>query len=362
MIARPPAIGCRNADNPAVSVAYGLSPTGPGSARREAGARSSFLSTNPSPNPCWTALRMSAWRDRDTGMKVLWPGAAAAQSSRARQAALNKSTIGCRSARNWSGPTARNPRLSDLSRASTGSCSAASPALEKTRSSSPSNKPIGPWNFADVSPKQVLGRFNGFLRSVILRVNEARDLGEFDRYAFRDHMKAYIAAPPDVVRVDEKNLREYYVFNLCGVVITSNHKADGIYLPADDRRHMVAWSNLTKDDFADNYWRDLYGWYINGGNEQSPPISPALTYPASIRRRRHRRHRPFGRSPMPTARPKTLSSLTSSTTGRHHARPSGESSDRTAAGLRRMAAGSQEPTQHSASFRGLRIRRRLQPK
>jgi len=33
------------------------------------------------------------------------------------------------------------------------------------------------------------------------------------------------------------------------VIITTNHKTDGIYLPADDRRHMVAWSNLTKDDF-----------------------------------------------------------------------------------------------------------------
>jgi hypothetical protein len=115
--------------------------------------------------------------------------------------------------------------------------------------------------------KQVLGRFNGFLKSVILRVNEARDLGEFDRYAFHDHMKAYIAAPPDVIHIDEKNIREYYVFNLCGVIITSNHKTDGIYLPADDRRHMVAWSNLTSDDFAADYWRKLYRWYANGGNQ-----------------------------------------------------------------------------------------------
>jgi hypothetical protein len=119
-----------------------------------------------------------------------------------------------------------------------------------------------------VSPKQVLGRFNGFLKSVILRVNEARDLGEFDRYAFHDHMKVYIAAPPDVLRVDEKNLREYYVFNLCGVIITSNHKSDGVYLPADDRRHMVAWSSLTKDDFDDDYWRKIYAWYANGGSER----------------------------------------------------------------------------------------------
>jgi len=59
-------------------------------------------------------------------------------------------------------------------------------------------------------------------------------------------MKSYLAAPPDVLRVNEKHLREYYVMNCCGVIITTNHKADGIYLPADDRRHFVAWSSLAK--------------------------------------------------------------------------------------------------------------------
>ena len=80
-------------------------------------------------------------------------------------------------------------------------------------------------------------------------MSEARDLGDVNRFQFYDHMKAYTAAPPDVLRVDEKNLREHSVLNCCGVIITTNHKADGIYLPADDRRHYVAWSDLTKDDF-----------------------------------------------------------------------------------------------------------------
>jgi hypothetical protein len=59
---------------------------------------------------------MPGWRDRDTDMKVLWPGVAAARGSRARQAALNMSTIWCRSVRNWSGPTARNPQSSSWNR------------------------------------------------------------------------------------------------------------------------------------------------------------------------------------------------------------------------------------------------------
>jgi hypothetical protein len=124
---------------------------------------------------------------------------------------------------------------------------------------------VGPWNFLEASPQQVLGRFNAFLKSTILRVSEARDLGEFDRFALYDHMKAYTAAPPDVLRVDEKHIREHSVPNVTGVIITTNHKTDGIHLPADDRRHYVAWSDLTKDSFVSDYWKSLWTWYRNGG-------------------------------------------------------------------------------------------------
>jgi hypothetical protein len=48
---------------------------------------------------------------------------------------------------------------------------------------------------------------------------------------------------------------------VCGVVITTNHKADGIHLPADDRRHYVAWSSLTKESFEADYFSSLWNWY-----------------------------------------------------------------------------------------------------
>ena len=133
----------------------------------------------------------------------------------------------------------------------------------------PVKRTVGPWNFSEVSPQQMTGRFNGFLKSVILRLNEARDLGDAanaNRFTFYDHMKAYTAAPPDVLRVDEKNLREHAIFNCCGVIITTNHKTDGLYLPPDDRRHFVAWSDLTKEDFTPAYWNGVWGWYAAGGD------------------------------------------------------------------------------------------------
>ena len=136
----------------------------------------------------------------------------------------------------------------------------------------PVKRAVGSWNFGEVSPQAMLGRFNGFLQSVILRISEARDLGEFDRFKFYDHMKTYTAAPPDVLRVDEKYLREHSIPNVCGIIITTNHKTDGIYLPSDDRRHFVAWSELTKDAFGKDdaqrskYWTHLWRWYENGGD------------------------------------------------------------------------------------------------
>jgi hypothetical protein len=66
-----------------------------------------------------------------------------------------------------------------------------------------------------------------------------------------------------VLPVNEKFIREYYVANVVGVVITTNHKTDGIYLPADDRRHYVAWSDCTKEEFPKEYWNDLWGFYEN---------------------------------------------------------------------------------------------------
>jgi uncharacterized protein DUF5906 len=134
----------------------------------------------------------------------------------------------------------------------------------------PVKQAVGPWNFRDISPAALLGRFNSFAKAVILRVSEAHDLGDVERinrFSFYDRSKLYTAAPPDVIRVDEKHLREYYVFNVMGFLITTNHKTDGIYLPADDRRHYVAWSNFTKDDFKPEYWNALWGWYYASGFE-----------------------------------------------------------------------------------------------
>jgi hypothetical protein len=130
----------------------------------------------------------------------------------------------------------------------------------------PVKRAVGSWNFAEISPSQMTGRFNGFLRSVIVRINEARDLGEVNRYSFYEHYKTITASPPDVLRIDEKNIREHSIFNCCGILVTTNHKTDGMYLPSGDRRTYVAWSNCVRSDFSESYWADIWKWYNSGGD------------------------------------------------------------------------------------------------
>jgi hypothetical protein len=140
------------------------------------------------------------------------------------------------------------------------------PGIGKDTIFEPVKRACGHWNVPEIIPKDLFGTWTDFYRAVILRINEARDLGEYDRFGFYDHMKGVIAAPPDVLRVNEKHKHQYYVPNVCGVVITTNHKIDGIYLPANDRRHRVAWSERKQEDFDPEYFPKLWRWYNNGGD------------------------------------------------------------------------------------------------
>ena len=124
---------------------------------------------------------------------------------------------------------------------------------------------VGPWNFQEISPTNLMESWNPFVKGVILRMSEAHDLGESERanrYALYERVKVYAAAPPDVLRCNDKYIRQHYVPNILGLIITTNHKSDGVYLPADDRRHLVAWSNKSKEDFDGEYFNKIWNWML----------------------------------------------------------------------------------------------------
>lgn len=141
------------------------------------------------------------------------------------------------------------------------------PGVGKDSMLEPLKRAVGPWNFVEVSPQHIIkSNFTDYLKSTVLRISECRDLGDFDRFAFYEMMKTIIAAPPDVHRINEKHRPEYYIPNVNGIIVTSNYLTNGIYLPPDDRRHYVAWSDCTQGDFKNGYFDQLWAWYEQGGD------------------------------------------------------------------------------------------------
>jgi hypothetical protein len=126
---------------------------------------------------------------------------------------------------------------------------------------------VGEWNYRDITLTHLVSKNNDFLRAVILRLNEVRDVGEqgtVDRYRLYDHMKDMLATPPETIRVNIKYVPEFYIFNRVGVVMTTNYR-DALYLPADDRRHHVAFSECRTEEFPPEFWNDFWTWYKEDG-------------------------------------------------------------------------------------------------
>jgi hypothetical protein len=126
---------------------------------------------------------------------------------------------------------------------------------------------VGEWNFQNIKLNHLASKNNSFLKALIVRLNEARDVGEqgtVDRYRLYDHMKDLLAAPPNTIRVNEKYINEYFILNRLAMVITTNYR-DALYLPPDDRRHYVAFSERRGEEFPATFWNEFWGWYEDGG-------------------------------------------------------------------------------------------------
>ena len=95
--------------------------------------------------------------------------------------------------------------------------------------------------------------------------------------------------------------------NCIAVILTTNRLTDGIFLPSDDRRHDVMWSELTKDDFTESYWNSIWNWYDAGGDSHVAAYLATLDISASTRKHRRPRRRHSGPSSTPTARPRRAS-------------------------------------------------------
>jgi hypothetical protein len=130
---------------------------------------------------------------------------------------------------------------------------------------------IGAWNCANIEPGDLDTGFNEFAANVLVRVSEAANLHDMSKWAFNERMKVLIAGVPDNIAINPKYGQKYSVRLHCGVIITTNHMATGIYIPADDRRYDVidAASKLEMgietDKKSKDYFSDLWGWFLEDG-------------------------------------------------------------------------------------------------
>jgi hypothetical protein len=95
--------------------------------------------------------------------------------------------------------------------------------------------------------------WNGYLCSVVLRISEARDMGEVNRYALYEKMKTILAAPPPMHWIQTKYIPNYYAPNVTNTIITTNYGHDGLYLPPDDGRHHINNTEVRREDFPEGF-------------------------------------------------------------------------------------------------------------
>jgi len=129
---------------------------------------------------------------------------------------------------------------------------------------------VGGQNWQEATPTALLGRFNSFLQSVVLRISEVHNLGEnMTRRKLYEHLKPILAAPPATLQIDTKGVEVRSILNVVGVVMTTNYRHEGFYLPEEDRRHYMAWTDVTerqvRQDKGPDYYARLHQWMDGDG-------------------------------------------------------------------------------------------------
>lgn len=131
---------------------------------------------------------------------------------------------------------------------------------------------IGPWNLANIAPEAFEHAFNEFYAATLVRVSETSNLQEMSKWAFNENTKVLIAGNPDNITINPKYGQKYTVKMYCGVIMTTNHLASGIYIPPGDRRYDVIESatlaemGLEDDDKRSDYFEELWAWFKEGGD------------------------------------------------------------------------------------------------
>jgi hypothetical protein len=130
---------------------------------------------------------------------------------------------------------------------------------------------VGEWNAAEIGPDAITQQYNGYLKAVLLVINEVRPHDEDHKASnFYNMLKPILAAPPEMLPMTLKYANTIYIRNLCHVVLTTNDPLT-MYIPPEDRRLFVMTSVLddpkTHNVFPEGYFEDLHQYFQDGGKD-----------------------------------------------------------------------------------------------
>lgn len=122
---------------------------------------------------------------------------------------------------------------------------------------------VGDSNVSQIQADTLRDSFTSFLKAQLVVVNEMAQVGgQLDTH---NRMKSWLAAPPNKVLVNEKNLRPYHIPNTQCWLMFSN-KEDAVPIEEGDRRHAVLLSPAKPRDAA--YYDALWAYLRGGGSEK----------------------------------------------------------------------------------------------
>lgn len=129
-------------------------------------------------------------------------------------------------------------------------------------------------NHTTIDGEELLGGFQDYaLSTKHLHINEAELGDRKEALAVSNKLKPLAAAPPDKLRVNQKNIKPIKIRNVLSLTMTTNSRLP-LRLNSASRRIYAVWSDLNVRDERDEmtpewraYWEDRWHWMKNGGAE-----------------------------------------------------------------------------------------------
>lgn len=124
---------------------------------------------------------------------------------------------------------------------------------------------IGEWNVEEIGPDDLIARYNPWVQSIMVVVNEMRPAQEeFHASSMYEQMKKISVTPPEMLSLSEKYMRMRYVKNVMRLFLTTNN-VTAMYINANDRRFAILHSSLKSEWQPAAYFTSLAEWLNDGG-------------------------------------------------------------------------------------------------